>query len=96
MTSEEVKNLRLGELITLMHQLDPSLKLGIDSTSILPISGMSASETHLLLHTATQTPLTVGTFQQHAAHFDKQLIVFRSDNERLYGFRQSERWLLFK
>ncbi|MCH5461177.1 hypothetical protein HC026_01695 [Lactobacillus sp. LC28-10] len=88
--------MRLGELITLMHQLDPSLKLGIDSQSILPVSGMSASDNRLLFHTATQTPLTVGTFQQHAVHFDQQLIVFRSNDDRLYGFRQSEHWLLFK
>ncbi|WP_179211631.1 hypothetical protein [Secundilactobacillus pentosiphilus] len=89
-------NLRLRELITLVHQLDASLKLGFDTNPIKPISGMSASDNHLKLHTVTQTPLTVKTFRQHATHFDQQLVVFKSDGERLYGFRQSGHWLLFK
>lgn len=88
--------MRLGELITLVHQLDPNLKLGFDTDPVTPISGMSAAKDHLLLHAVTQTPLTVGSFRQHAAHFDHQLTVFNSGAGRLYGFRQSEDWLLFK
>ncbi|WP_252904307.1 hypothetical protein [Secundilactobacillus silagei] len=48
--------MRLGELITLVHLLDPSLKLGLDTSPIKPISGMSAADQQLLLHTVTQTP----------------------------------------
>ncbi|GAX01910.1 hypothetical protein [Secundilactobacillus silagei] len=88
--------MRLGELITLVHLLDPSLKLGLDTSPIKPISGMSAADQQLLLHTVTQTPLTVAGLRQHAAHFDQDLTVFRSNDERLYGFRQSGHWLLFK
>ena len=88
--------MRLGELITLVHLLDPSLKLGLDTNPIKPISGMSAVDDQLLLHTVTQTPLTVETLRQHSTHFDQNLTVFRSHGGRLYGFRQSEHWLLFK
>ncbi|WP_203648984.1 hypothetical protein [Secundilactobacillus yichangensis] len=88
--------MRLGELITLVHQLGPNLKLGFDTNPITPISGMSTAENHLLLHGVTQTPLTVGSFRQHATHFNHQLTVFKSNGSRLYGFRQSEHWLLFK
>lgn len=93
---KEVFNLRLGELITLVHQLDPNLKMAFDTTPMAPISGMSASEGRLLLHAATQTPLTVERFRQHANRFNQQLIVFESSGKRLYGFRQSKQWLLFK
>lgn len=88
--------MRLGELITLVHQLDPKLKLAFDTTPMTPISGMSVSEDRLLLHAATQTPLTVETFRRHATHFDQHLTIFDSSGKRLYGFRQSKQWLLFK
>lgn len=96
MILEGVKNLRLEELITLIHQLDPTLTLGLDTDPITPISNLSSSEHQLLLHSATQTPLTVASFRQHATHFNQQLTVFNANGERLYGFRQSGHWLLFK
>ncbi|MTV81332.1 hypothetical protein [Secundilactobacillus folii] len=88
--------MRLKEVVTLVQQLSPSLKLGLDSSPIKPISGMSKSDGRLLFHTATKTPLTIEAFRQHATHFDDQLVVFSSSGKRLFGFRQENHWLLFK
>lgn len=91
-----MSTLRLGEVVILIHQMDPALQLGFDTNPITPISGMSKDDAKVSFNTAGGTPMTVQTFRQHAAHFDNQLTVFNSAGDRLFGFRQANQWLLFK
>lgn len=88
--------MQLGELLTLLAPLDPQLQLGIEAKPPLSITAIIPTDTRLILATETGPALSITQFRTLVAQVDPQLTVQTARHDRLFGFRQSQRWLLFK
>lgn len=87
--------MELNELITLFHHLEPSLKLAIDGDPIEPITAVKVEQGQLVCQSTDEQPLTIERFR-NLKITNGDLTVVDADHTRLFGFRQSNHWLLFK
>lgn len=88
--------MQLGELLTLLAPLDPQLQFGMEAKPPTPITAVIPTDSRLILATESGTPLSINQFRTLVAEADPQLTVQTAQHNRLFGFRQSQRWLLFK
>lgn len=88
--------MQLGELLTLLAPLDPQLQFGMEAKPPTPITAVIPTDSRLILTTESGTPLSITQFRTLVAEADPQLTVQTAQHDRLFGFRRSQRWLLFK
>jgi hypothetical protein len=89
--------MQLGELLTLLAPLDPQLQFGMEAKPPTPITAVIPTDSRLILAVEIDgTPLTINQFRTLVTEADPQLTVQTAQHDRLFGFRQSQRWLLFK
>lgn len=91
--------MQLFELRHLLTNLDPLLQLGYenDTDNPNPINVLIETQDLLELKTDQSAPAyTIDAFVAATQNLDPQLVIYSHNSSRLYGFRQSNRWLLFK
>lgn len=88
--------MNLIELKILNGHFDPTLRIAIDQDPLIPITGIKLDHLGLHLRAEPDQPvLNIHGLNRQTRELKGQPTLFY-EGQRLYGFRHSQQWLLFK
>ncbi|KRL75768.1 hypothetical protein [Secundilactobacillus paracollinoides] len=84
------------ELKILTSHFDPALKIALDQDPIVPITRITLDHDGFqFISQAGHEPLDLATLKHQTRELKGQPTLFYQ-GQRLFGFRHSQKWLLFK